>query len=660
MGVITCSKNKIVYERRNEMTVIEPYGRDCLRVRFTKNGKLSDEKWTLLDPAEEVECTIVGDDQKATMTNGHISVTADVGNPWFGGYFTFYKDGKQILKNRFEGDYDVRTIHKGGDNYQIKAIFDANPDEHFYGLGQEREDVFDRKGSTSELCHYNTKSSFPVVYSSLGYGFFWNNPSPGRVETTRNHTMWVADCTYQADYLIYTGDTPAEVLNKYCKLTGFAPKFPDWAAGFWQSKLRYECQDEVLEAAREYKKRGIPISAIVIDFFHWTEQGDWKFDPEFWPDPAAMAKELLDMGIQPIVSVWPTVNFNSENYQYMSDRNYLVRTESGLYNTFDFCGNNTFMDATHPEASKFVWSKIKQNYVDLGFKNFWLDEAEPEVHPQNYSNFKFYVGNGANVALLYPYYYSKMFYEGLKEAGEEDIILLTRAGYPGSQKFGALLWSGDIESTFENLTASVKTGLSMSMSGIPWWNSDIGGFFGGDIESDYFKELIARWMQFGLFCPVMRIHGDRVHGTNYVERHPGVNCPSGDSNEIWCFGDENYEIIKKLIFIRENLRPYILKHMEEASTEGKPIMRPMFFEFYEDKICYELEDQYMFGSDILFAPITHRGEITRKVYLPEGKWIDVNSREILEGGKWIEATATIDKFIAYVKEGKDIISAFDV
>ncbi len=658
MGIITWDGNRITYQRRNELTVIEPYGTDCFRVRFTKNGRLSEEKWTLLDADEEAVCTCEQSGNTATLTNGRISVLVDAGTPWYGGLFTFYRDGEVILRNRFEGDYDTRTLHTGGDNYQIKVIFDANPGEHFYGLGQEREDIFDRKGSTCNLMHYNTKSAIPVVYSSLGYGFFWNNPAPGRVETTRNHTMWVADSAYQADYLIYVGDTPADVLKKYCRLTGFAPKFPRWAAGFWQSKLRYESQEEVLETAREYKRRGIPIAAIVIDFFHWTEQGDWKFDPAYWPDPAKMCKELQEMGIQPVVSVWPTINENSENYSYMADRNYLVRTENGLHNTFDFCGHNTFVDATHPEARAYMWSKVKANYFDLGFHNFWLDEAEPEIHPQMYSNFKFYLGNGAQTAMIYPYCYNQIFYEGLKSEGEEEIILLTRAGYPGVQKFGALVWNGDIESTFENLSASVKSGLSMAMSGIPWWNSDIGGFMNGDTESDYFRELIVRWMQFGVFCPVMRIHGDRKHESTYVERHPGVKCPSGGNNEIWCFGERNYEILKGLIELRERLRPYILRHMDIASEEGKPIMRPMFFDYYNDPVCYTLEDQYMFGEDILFAPITRQGETLRKVYLPSGNWIDVNTKELLPGGRWIEAIAPIEQFIAYVREGAEVINVF--
>lgn len=205
---------------------------------------------------------------------------------------------------------------------------------------------------------------------------------------------------------------------------------------------------------------------------------------------------------------------------------------------------------------------------------------------------------------------------------------------------------------------SVKTGLSMAMSGIPWWNSDIGGFHSGDIETDYFKELIVRWMQFGLFCPVMRLHGSRLRTQGQAERHPGIIEPSGGDNEIWSFGDENYEILKELILLREKLRPYICRYMEIASKEGKPIMRPMFFDYYEDEVCYTLEDQYMFGEDILFAPVTEQGQRERRVYLPKGRWQDVNTGSVSDGQCFIDCHVPLEKFAAFVKEGSPVAEVF--
>jgi alpha-D-xyloside xylohydrolase len=658
MGKITLLNNGILYERRDEITLIEAYGPNCLRLRSTRNGKLSEENWTLLPPTSEVNCDITGDTSQATIVNGDISATITDGSGWENCKIVYYRYGKQILSSREEGDPVTRFTHLGGNNYKVKAIFDSNQGEHFYGLGQEQEDQFDRKGCSCNILHYNTKSTLPVLYSSLGYGFLWNNPSPGYCETTYNHTLWCSENAYQIDYLIFVGEKPADVMKLYCDLCGYAPKFPEWAAGFWQCKLRYESQEDLLEVAREYHKRGVPLAAIVIDYFHWTEQGEWKFDPKYWPDPKAMCDELKELGVNPVVSIWPTINPNSENYQAMDNENMLVRTENGQYGTFNFYGQQTFIDVTNPKTGPFVWEKVRENYYKYGIKTFWLDEAEPEVHPQQFNNLRFSIGNGAQTALLYPYYYSKIFYEGLKSEGEEEIVVLTRAAYPGSQRFGSIVWNGDIPSTFKALRQSVTSGLSMSMSGIPWWNSDIGGFHSGDIESDYFRELIVRWFQFGLFSPVMRLHGARNRMSNQVDRHPGVKERSGGDNEIWSFGERNYPILKKLILLREQLRPYIMKYMNIASQTGAPIMRPMFFDYYEDPHCYTLEDQYMFGEDILFAPILEQGVTERSVYLPEGSWINVNDRLTYEGGRTVCVRAEIDQFIAFVKSGSEVLDVF--
>ncbi|MBR1740968.1 MAG: glycoside hydrolase family 31 protein, partial [Lachnospiraceae bacterium] len=364
---------------------------------------------------------------------------------------------------------------------------------------------------------------------------------------------------------------------------------------------------------------------------------------------------LREMGIRPVVSIWPTAHPKSRNFSGMDEEKMLVRTENGSYGLFDFCGQVAYIDPTNPKTREFVWEQAKKGYYDYGIKTFWLDEAEPDVHPQQFGNLKFYIGNGAQVGLLYPYYYAKAYYDGLKSVGETEIVSLTRAAYPGSQKFGAIVWNGDIPSTFDSLRQSIVSGLSMSMCGIPWWNSDIGGFYGGDIESDYFRELIVRWFQFGLFCPVMRLHGSRNRPKDYVYRHPGVFEPSGGDNEIWSFGERNFPILRELVLLREKLKPYVLACAAKSAATGEPIMRPMFFDFPEDKNCLDLSDQYMFGTEILFAPIIYQGETERRVYLPEGKWIRTLDKKVYEGGEWITAHAELSEFIAFVREGSDMI-----
>jgi len=655
MGIVNVEKNKITFRKRDEIVVIEPWGKDILRFRSTPNGKLTEQNWNII-PQEETKCETWLEGKCAVIKNGSISAKIQDN-----GKVTYYKNGVELLSEKSEFAFESRFRYYrsvGTDTFKATVYFNAYANEHFYGLGQDPNDCFDLKGTTSDLHHKNAKSSIPFVYSSRGYGFLWNNPSVGRCELANNRTLWEANCTKQVDYFIIAGETPKDIMKKYADLTGYAPKFPSFASGFWQSKLRYESQEDLLAVAREYKKRGIPLSAIVIDFFHWTEQGDWKFDPTYWPNPKEMTEELKEMGIQTVVSIWPTTNPKSENYRYMDDRNMLIRTENGQYGLFDFYGLQTYIDPSNPETREYVWNVIKKNYYDNGIKCFWLDQAEPEILPNHYNNMRMYLGNGEEVALLYPYYYAKLFYDGMKKEGETDIISLVRAAWIGSQRFGTLVWSGDIPSTFESLRKQVKVGLNTAMSGIPWWTTDIGGFYGGDIESDYFKELIVRWFQFGVFCPVTRLHGTRIRPRGHVDRHPEVPERSGGDNEIWSFGEEVYIILKDLINLRERLRPYVEKYMDIAGKTGSPVMRPMFFEFPEDEVCYTLGDQYMFGEDILFAPIVNQGETKRTIYLPQGKWVNVNHKKIYDGGQFVEATAEINQFVAFVKNGSDIINIF--
>lgn len=655
MAKITTTANGILYQMREEIVLIEAYGKDCVRVRSSRNSKLSDERWTLLE-AKECNATVTVENDRGIIENGKLR--AEISNCWGGNRISFFKNGEYVLGTHLEGDAVTHYEHVEGQNYRTQVILDAFDDEHIYGLGQEQHDFFDKKNCSFDLRHWNTKSTMPVIYSSRGYGFLWNNPGQGRVEFAKNHTVWWADSCYQADYLVFVGDTPAEVMTKYAELTGFSPAMPDWAAGFWQCKLRYESQEELLEVARKYKAQGIPIDAIVIDFFHWTEQGNWEFEPSLWPDPKAMVDELKEMGIEPVVSIWPTINPASKNWHAMCDENMLVRTENGQYGIFEFHGQQTYIDATNPRTREFVWEQVRKGYYEYGIKTFWLDEAEPEVHPQQFSNLKFHIGNGMQTALIYPYYYAKTFYDNLKAEGEDDVVILTRCAYPGSQNFGTVVWNGDIPSNFEALRNSIVSGLSMGMCGIPWWNSDIGGFHSGNIESDYFKELIVRWFQFGLFSPVMRLHGARLRHSTYVLRHPGIKEPSGGDNEIWSFGERNYPILKDLIILRDRLKPYVIKCAEASSKTGEPIMRPMFFDYPKDKTCYELKDQYMFGPDILVAPIYKQGETDREVYLPEGTWIRTTDKIEVEGGKTIKCHAELDEFIAFVRKGADVINVF--
>ncbi len=646
---IELKDNKIYMTRAGEAVCVSACGKNSIRFQAAPSGKLIEQNWTLMP--QEVPAKVWEEEDKAVLETGTMraELTRD-------GKLTYFRDGKQILREQPEMTFNsgIRNYrNKGSHLWTARISFEANENEHFYGLGHEPTDCFDLKGCTYDLRHLNAKCSMPYVYSTLGYGFLWNQPSTGRCELACNRTRWTSDSTRQVDYVVI-GGSPREVAGTLADLTGHAPMMPDWATGFWQCKLRYETQEQVLSVARRYKELGIPLSVIVIDYFHWTEQGDYRYDPKYWPDPRAMADELHKMGIRLMVSMWPTINEKSENYQTMLDNNMLIRTVSGSNRVFDFYGPQAEIDPTNPETRKYVWQRLKENYVDNGVDLLWFDEAEPEIHPEHFDNLILSLGNGDEVGLIYPYYYAQLVYDGMKEMGRDDIVTLSRCAYIGAQKFGTLVWSGDIPSTFESLRKQVKSGLNMAMCGIPWWTTDIGGFYGGDIESDEFRELIVRWFQYGVFCPVFRLHGSR----NGHDRTRDIIEPSGGDNELWSFGDRDYEILRDLVFLRERLRPYIHDQMAIASKDGVPVMRPLIFDWPEDETCTSIGDEFLFGDDILFAPIVNQGETSRRVYLPAGEWVFARDGKEYAGGQWITCTAELNEFIAFVKKGASVLSAF--
>ena len=462
------------------------------------------------------------------------------------------------------------------------------------------------------------------------------------------HTGFSAQYAKQIDYFIFAEGTPADLVRRYSNLTGKSPMMPAFATGLWQSKLRYSSQKELLSVAREYKKRNLPISVIVADFFHWPNSGDWKFDPKFWPDPAGMVRELDSLGIKLLVSVWPTVATESENYATMVKKNYIMRPELGVNAFLAFSGFLTFVDVTNPAARKFMWEKIKKNYYDIGIRMFWLDEAEPEIDPLDYENIRYFRGNGLEMSSIYPYNFAQALFEGQTAAGQKDIINLIRCAWIGSQRFGTVLWSGDIYGDFATLRRQVKAGLNISLCGIPWWNTDIGGFFKSKDTPEQFHEVLIRWFQFGAFCPVMRMHGNRQP----VVKVEGSSVGSGSPNEVWSYGEETLKIMTRYLQVREQLKPYILKNMEIASKEGIPMMRPLFFDFPEDQLCYITEDQYMFGPDLLIAPVLEYMAKTRKVYLPaDASWTDAITGKVYKGGQTLDYKVTIDNIPVFCKNG---------
>ena len=428
---------------------------------------------------------------------------------------------------------------------------------------------------------------------------------------------------------------------------------PEYGLGFWQCKLRYWNQEQLLSVARKYHEKKIPVDVIVCDFFHWPKMGDFRFEEEFFPDPDAMVKELKEMGMELMVSVWPQIDTQSENFAEMKQKGLLVKTEHGVEICMRFGGESVFFDPTNPAARRYVWDKCRQNYYDKGIRVFWLDEAEPEYLGYDYDNYRYYLGPDIQIGNVYPQYFSRTFYEGLKEQGEKTVVNLVRCAWAGSQRYGALVWSGDIHSDWPTFRRQVSAGLNMGIAGIPWWTTDIGGFSGARPEDPRFQQLFVRWFEWGTFCPVMRLHGDRDCDDRRVFHADGRPALfTGGDNEIWSYGAENEIILTHYIFLRELMRPYTRKLMEEAHLYGKPVMRPMFYDFPEQDVCWELKEQYMFGPSILVAPILYEDQNERDVYLPSGnKWTLLMNGEVYEGGQTLHVTAPIDEIPVFIREG---------
>ncbi len=668
--------NRLVARHQGERLMIEPWGTDSLRVRATRYMDYTGRDWAL---GEEVPDTgrrsvieinegSIPDgytggmiDKCATITNGRICAKINVA-----GVLSFFRDGRLILREYYRNYLGTESKEScclkivgrdykpiiGGD-YGLTVRFESNDSEKIFGMGQYQQPYLDLKGCVLEMAQRNSQISIPFAVSSLGYGFLWNNPGVGKVSFGKNYTEWHMEATKEMDYWITVADTPAAIVEQYTAVTGRAPMIPDGLLGLWQCKLRYRTQEEVLSVARKYHELGIPLDVIVIDFFHWTRQGDWQFDREYWPDPKAMCDELHAMGTKVVVSVWPSVDRKSINFHELYSRGLLIQTERGSIQTYDFQGDCLEIDVTNPEAREFLWEKCRQNYLDFGIDMFWLDNIEPDYAVYDYDNYRYAMGCALEVSNLYPQMFAKTFCDGFTSLGrEKEMLFLTRSGWAGNQKYSSLIWSGDVPSTFESLRDQLSAGLNMGLAGSPWWTTDIGGFMTADWSAPEFKELLLRWFEFAVFSPILRLHGDR--GPHNIpplsdKDYGGGSLYTGQSNEMWSYGEDAFAVMKKQLDLRLSLKPYIEGLMREASETGAPLLRTMFYEFPDDAKCWELSDQYMFGPAYLVAPILSAGETARDVYLPEGNWQNINDKTEYAGGQTVRCDAPIDVIPVFKK-----------
>ncbi|MEO7494112.1 MAG: glycoside hydrolase family 31 protein [Massilia sp.] len=556
--------------------------------------------------------------------------------------------------------------------FQVGASFAPALDEHYYGMGQNQESLgpLDLRGRVLDCKHWYDAPAgesvcVPFMVSSKGYGIVWDNPSATRfVGAVNGRTSFQSNVGERVSFFIITGSTPEEIYSGYARLTGKTPIPPKAAFGLIQSKARYESQQEVLRVANTYRQKKYPLDVMVVDWFYWTRMGQMDIDPTQFPDPDGMNKQLHDMGMQSIVSVWPRFESSGRYFNELDGKGFFLKDKDGkTVDGLPFRSDRTgaLIDSTNPAARKWFWEKTRDNILSHGFDYPWLDETEPDLVPDGYF---FSVGSGDRYHNLFPLVHVEGVADGMRAwKPNKRALILSRADYLGSQRTGALFWSSDISPSWEALARQIPTGLNMTASGIAYWGNDIGGWQSlppttsatkpalldpSDAREtvqqfhDY-PELLTRWFQYGTFLPTLRLHGDRKNA------------------DIWSFGKQAEAVMAKFDQLRYRLVPYIYSQAKMTHDTGAPFMRALWMDFPNDPNVANIGTQYMFGPAFLVAPVTEQGQLEKDVYLPAGSdWYNFWTNEKQAGGRWIKVAAPIDQIPVFVKAGSIVPIGADV
>jgi len=552
---------------------------------------------------------------------------------------------------------------KGDSGYRVSATFDSPTDEHYFGLGQQQKGDLDLRDHRIDCWHnYDAVGGedvcVPFMVSSRGYGLIWDNPSKTTIDLGFNQqNIWSSAVGDSVSFFVIAGEKSDEIYKGYRQLTGIAHLLPKAAYGYIQSKAIYPTQEQALAIAKGYRDRQLPLDILVVDFLNMTRQGELDLDPARWPDPAAMNRQLHSMGIHSLLSVWPHFSVGTQFYDMLLEKGWLIHGADGTPDVGGFAkviGPN--IDTTNPEAAKWWWEAIRDRYVKpYGFDYIWLDETEPDIDPAK--DF-FFIGSGTRYYNAYPLFHTASVYEGFRRdfGDSHRVMSLARAAYLGAQRNGTVFWSSDIYSTWDMLKRSIPAGLNFTASGMPYWDTDIAGFFSPNLPANYhaahkplvdssdarenisnyedYPELFVRWFQWGAFQPVMRAHGERMH------------------NEVWSYGKQAEPILEKYLRLRYQLMPYIYSLGYGSYLTGAPFTRALFMDFPNDPKVTNIPDEYMFGPAFLVAPVTDQGATTRSVYLPAGcDWYNYWTNERIKGGQTITAAAPIDTLPLFVRAG---------
>jgi len=611
---------------------LEVWGESIVRVLYGATAPMPAPSLAVTEMRPKTHFQV--DDTAATLTITTSKLMAEVDKA--SGRVTFKTLGETVLlATAATTPHQLTPNHHGAGMYQTQETFAPQHGERFYGLGQHQQSQGGKmaySGSLQLLQKNPGESSVPVLISSAGYGILWDNPSVTKVDLDGALTL-SSEVGTLIDYYFISGGAD-EAVAGYRALTGAAPMFGKWAFGYWQSKDRYDSQEELLGVAATYRQKEVPIDNIVQDWHYWggSPWGSHLFSQSY-PDPAGMFKTLHDMGFHAMVSVWGKFEGGSANYE-------ALQAAGNLLTPALWGGTTHYYDPFKGAGRSMYWEQMNADLFSKGVDGWWLDATEPELNGQwgEFRDFQTGAGTGAGVANAYPLMTTTAVHDGQRgTTSDKRVFILTRSAYAGQQRNGAATWSGDITGDWETFKRQIPAGLNFSLSGIPYWTTDTGGYrLGslGGVGSARYTELFERWFQFSAFCPIFRTHG------------------TGSDRNLYAFGADAEKVLVGVDKLRYRLLPYIYSLAWMVTRHSYTPMRALLFDFPNDPMATNIPDQFMYGPALLVNPVTDAGVSTRKVYLPAANtWYDFWTGVPTRGGQTITASAPISHLPVYVRAG---------
>lgn len=613
-------------------------------IKIPEGAVLEKQSLSVVKTPEETRLTVdqEGDMVVLTSTSVRVKLHLQTGKVSY-----FGSDNKPLLT---EKDYGSQfTAQQGADKgaYFVRQAFLLDKEEVIYGLGQQQNGKLNQRGQKVYLRQENTKVCIPFFQSVKGYGLFWDNYSPTTFNDNLQETSFDSEVGKCVDYYFLYGGSGDGVVAKMRELTGQAPMMPLWVYGFSQSRERYKTQFELVDVVRKYRALKIPLDGIVQDWQYWGPDSNWNamtFAPTIYPRPKAMIDTLHQLNAHLFIVAWPGFAPNTPQYREFKKNNMLIN-----FDTWPPKAETKPYDVYNPAARNIYWSYLNKGIFSLGADAWWLDSTEPDHINLKEADFDqpTHLGTYRSVHNAFPLVHTKGVYEHQRQTSDtKRVILLTRSAFAGQQRYSANTWSGDVDSSWPTFKKQIPAAVNLSLTGLPYWNADIGGFFAGDYvkgggaKNPEFQELYTRWMQFATFTSMMRSHGTDI------------------PREIYQFGsrgDKIFDVQEKFINLRYHLLPYTYATAWGVTHNGGSIIRSLYSGFKDDQQGYENTTEFMYGSSFLVIPVTDKGITSQTVYLPDGTiWYDFWTGEGIKGGKTIDRAVPIDILPVYIKAGSII------